>query len=164
MGSGPKGGIPAFVQSLCTYHSATEAIHNPSLMPLPAHPTLYPISSLCLCLRNHIKHKHFKIESESLNISAELPKWYWYYPVQTMRMIKGRKEMYGRDYTQPQKSGITVDLEDTTVLSQHITVSQVYRKQYHLHFTLACRTMKLFSFPVTTPSCPLIPIKVSVLG
>lgn len=96
-------------------------------MPLPAHPTLYLISSLCLCVRNHIKHKHLKIESESLNICAELPK-YWHYPVQTMRMIKGRRQMYGWEYTQPQTSGIAVDLEDFPVVSQHITVSQVYRE------------------------------------
>lgn len=72
MGSGPKGNMTAFVQSLCTY--TTEAIHNSNLMPLPAHPIFYPISSLYLFVRNHIKHKHFKIESESLNIPEELPK------------------------------------------------------------------------------------------
>lgn len=120
--------MPAFVQSLCTYYNTTEAIHNSNLIPLPAHPIFYPVSSLYLCVRNYIKHKHFKIESQSLNVPAELPKWYWYYPLQIMRMIKGRRQMYGRDYTQPQRSGITVDLEDFPVLSQHITVSQVYRE------------------------------------
>lgn len=72
-----------------------------------------------------IKHKHFKMESESLHIPAELPKWYWHYPVQTMRMIKGLRQIYGRDYTQSQTSGITVDLEDFPGLSEHVTVTSV---------------------------------------
>lgn len=41
---------------------------------------------------------------------------------------KGRRQMYGRDYMQPQTSGITVDLEDFPVLCQHITVSQAYKE------------------------------------
>lgn len=36
--------------------------------------------------------------------------------------------MCGRDYTQPQTSGIAVDLEDFPVLSQHIIVSQAYKE------------------------------------
>lgn len=36
--------------------------------------------------------------------------------------------MYGRDCTQPQTSGIAVDLEDFPVLCQHITVSEAYKE------------------------------------
>lgn len=73
----PKHGLWAqrettsLCSSLCIYHSTAEAIHNPSLMPLPAHPTLYPVSFLCLCIWNHVKHKHFKMESESLHLQSE---------------------------------------------------------------------------------------------
>lgn len=41
---------------------------------------------------------------------------------------KREKADVWKDYTQPQRSGIAVDLEDFPVLSQHITVSQVYRE------------------------------------
>lgn len=66
---------------------------------LPIHPIFYHFPSSCLCARNHVRQKHFKMELESLKLSAELPRWCWHYPVLRMRMKKGRGQ--GRWTGQP---------------------------------------------------------------
>lgn len=109
-----------------------------------------------LCVRSHVKHKCFEIQLGSLNLSVELPKCATILSKQSEKR-KGTRQVIGSTFMQPQTTGIFVDLEEFPVLPQHIVVSQAYKDATSLwppeFLTL------LSSFPVTTPSCPLLPTK-----
>ena len=141
MGSGPKGMVSIFAESLCIYYSTTEAIHM-SAACLPIHPTFYHFPSSCLCVRSHVKHKHFKMEFESLNISAELPKWCWHYPVQIMRTKKGKGQgrCMGQPICNPKQWGSLWTWKISLCFPSASLYHKRTRKQCHLPFTLTCRT------------------------
>lgn len=119
------------------------------------------LSFLMLCVRSHVKHKCFEIQLGSLNLSAELPKCATILSKQSEKR-KGTRQVHGSTFMQPQTTGIFVDLEEFPVLPQHIVVSQAYKDATSL-WPPELLTL-LSSFPVTTPSCPLVPTKVPVLG
>lgn len=102
---------------------------------LPIHPIFYHFPSSCLSARNHVRHKHFKMELESLKLSAELSQMVLALscPKNENEKRKGTRQMYGTAYMQPQPTGVTVNLKDFPVLSQH---TRYIGKSFHLRLTL----------------------------